>query len=69
MRFEMEKIAPEEEEAVLVRCRDPEAAWVAGVRAAAQGGRTVCGIRDGGLHRLKLAEICYFEVVDDRSYI
>lgn len=69
MKITVEQVARETEEEVVVRCHDQEAAWVGNVREAASGQRSVCGYRDGSLHRLKLSEIFYFEVVDDASFI
>lgn len=69
MRVTVEKIDREHEEELIVRCHDPGAAWVEGVREAASGQRTVCGWREDTLRRLKLSEILYFEVVDDRSFV
>ena len=69
MRVTVEQIDREREEELIVRCHDPGAAWVEGVTEAASGQRAVCGWREGELHRLKLSEIFYFEVVDDRSFL
>ena len=68
MRVTVEQIGREQEEEVVVRCHDPGAVWVGQVAEAASGQRTVCGWREDGMHRLHLAEILYFEVVDDRSF-
>ena len=69
MKVTVERIGPEREEELIVRCHDPDAAWVESVREAASGRRTVCGRRGDELRRLKLSEIFYFEVVDDRSFV
>ncbi len=69
MRVTVEQIDREHEEELIVHCHDPGAAWVEGVREAASGQRTVCGWREDTLRRLKLSEIFYFEVVDDRSFV
>ena len=69
MKVTVERIGPEREEELIVRCHDPGASWVEGVREAASGRRTVCGWREDTLRRLKLSEIFYFEVVDDCSFI
>ena len=69
MRVTLEQIDRGREEELIVRCHDPGAAWVEGVREAASGQRTVCAWREDALHRLKLSEIYYFEVVDDRSFL
>ena len=69
MKITVEQVAQETEEEVVVRCHDPEAAWVGTVREAIGGQRSVCGYRDGSLHRLRLSEVYYFEVVDSASFI
>ena len=69
MKVTVEQINQEREEELIVRCHDPGAAWVEGVREAASGQRTVCVWREDTLRRLKLSEIFYFEVVDDCSFI
>ena len=69
MKITVEQVDRETEEEVVVRCHDPEAAWIGNVREAASGQRWVCGYLDGSLRRLKLSEIFYFEVVDDASFI
>ena len=69
MKVTVEQIDRQCEEALIVRCHDPGAAWVEGVREAASGQRTVCGWREDALRRLKLSEVFYFEVVDDRSFV
>lgn len=69
MRVTVERIDPQHEEELIVRCYDPDAAWVSGVTEAASGQRTICGWREDMLCRLRLSEIFYFEVVDDRSFV
>ena len=68
MKLEVEQIDIEKEEEVIVRCHDVEADWVGSVRDAAMGQLTVCGYKDNVLHRLRLSEIYYFEVVDGASF-
>ena len=65
----MEQIGPAHDEELIVHCHDPGAAWVRSVTEAASGQRTVCGWQEDMMHRLKLSEIFYFEVVDDRSFL
>ena len=69
MRVTVEQIDREREEELIVRCHDPGAAWVERVTEAASGQRTVCGWREDALHQLKLSEIYYFEVVDERAFV
>ena len=69
MRVTVEQIDREREEELIVRCHDPGAAWVQGVQEAVSGQQTVCGWQEDTMHRLRLTEIFYFEVVDDRSFL
>lgn len=68
MKLEVEQIDIENEEEVIVRCHNPESDWVESVKEAAMGQISVCGYKDNVLHRLKLSEIYYFEVVDGGSF-
>lgn len=68
MKFNVEQIAEEKEEEVLVCCHDSEAVWVQNVREAALGQITVCGYKNNVLYRLRLSDIYYFEVVDGESF-
>ena len=69
MKVTVEQIEQEREEALIVRCHDPGAAWVSSVMEAASGQQMICGWQEDTMHRLKLSEIFYFEVVDDRSFV
>ena len=69
MKVTVEQIDRQWEEELIVRCHDTGAPWVECVREAASGQRTVCGWREDTLRRLKLSEVLYFEVVDDRSFV
>lgn len=68
MKLEVEQIDIEKEEEIIVRCHNPEAEWVDSVRETAMGQISVCGYKDNVLHRLRLSEIYYFEVVDGTSF-
>ena len=69
MKVTVEQIDREHEEELIVRCHDPDAAWVENVQEAASGQSTVCGWREDELHQLKLSEVFYFEVVDERAFV
>ena len=69
MRVAVEEIEKGFEEEVIVRCYDKNADWVEHVREAAVGALSVCGWRENTLRWLKLSEVFYFEVVDDRSFL
>ena len=69
MRVTVEQVDREREEELIVRCHDLGAPWVQSVQEAASGQRAVCGWREDELHRLKLSEVFYFEVVEDRAFV
>ncbi len=69
MRVSIEQIDRQGEEELIVRCHDPGAAWVEIVREAASGLQTVCCWQEDMLRRLKLSDVFYFEVVDERSFV
>ena len=69
VKITVEQITKDREEEIFVRCHDSESAWVENVREAALGQRCVCGYQGGSMHRLKLSDIYYFEVVDDASFL
>ena len=69
MKLTVEQIDREREEELIVRCHDPGEAWVENIKEAASGQRTVCGWREDEMHRLKLSEVFYFEVVDERAFV
>ena len=57
MKVTVEQTDRQSEEELIVRCHDPDAAWVESVREAASGRRTICGWRENTLRRLRLYEI------------
>lgn len=69
VKIDVEQVPCDCEEKVVIRCHEPKADWVENVREAALGQRLICGYRDGNLHRLKLSDVYYFEVVDNASFL
>ena len=69
MKVTVEQIGKDRGEEVIVRCHDPGAEWVSNVKEAASVHRMICGWQDDSMHRLRLSEVFYFEVVDDRSFL
>ena len=69
MKFSVEQIPTGGEEAVLIRCCDPEAPWVEAIRAVAAGELTIAGHAEEQTYRLKLGDVFYFEVVDGTSFL
>ena len=69
MKVTVEQIGKDRGEEVIVRCHDPGAEWVSNVTEAASVHRMICGWQDDSMHRLRLSDVFYFEVVDDRSFL
>ena len=69
MKLTVEQIAVECEEEVVVRCHDQEEDWVEHLREAVSGQISVIAYKNAEVHRLKLSDIYYFEVVDDASFL
>lgn len=69
MKLSIEVIAPEREEELIVRCYEPEAEWVSYVKCVQDDRNELTGILDGKIHRLRLPEVYYFEVVDNKAFI
>jgi len=69
MKVTVEQIGKDRGEEVIVRCHDPGAEWVSNVTEASSVHRMICGWQDDSMHRLRLSEVFYFEVVDDRSFL
>lgn len=68
VKFEVEQIKEDKEEAVVVCCHDTQASWVQQVKEAANGQISVCGYKNEARYRLRLSDIYYFEVVDGVSF-
>lgn len=69
MRFTIEEIHPEKEEELIVRCYDRKSDWVNYVKRVENLTDGLSGSKDGKLHRVKMKDIFYFEVVDNKSFV
>lgn len=69
MKLSIEIINPDKEEEVIVRCHEAGADWVNYVKCIRDDSNELTGSRDGKIHRLKLSDIYYFEVVDSKAFI
>lgn len=69
MKLTIEEIQPSLEEELIVRCYDTKSDWVEYVKGVEHltDGLTVS--KDGKLHKLKMKDIFYFEVVDNKSFV
>ncbi len=69
MKVICEQIGSDEEEQIIVRCHgmtDGLRAVVRNINCAADG---VTAYRDGEIYKVKLADVFWFEVVENRSFI
>ena len=69
MRFTIEEIHPEKEEELIVRCYVMKSVWVNYVKGVENLTVGVSGSKDGKFHRVKMKDIFYFEVVDNKSFV
>lgn len=69
MKLTIEEIQRALEEELIVRCHDKEADWVNYVKTVEDQMGNLTGSKDGKIYRLKLKEIFYFEVVDNKSFV
>lgn len=69
MKLTIEEIQRVLEEEIIVRCHDKEADWVNYVKTVEDQMGNLTGSKDGKIYRLKLKEIFYFEVVDNKSFV
>ena len=69
MRITIEKISPDLEEKVVVRCHEPSADWVGFIQCIKSEDKGIVGEADGEIFRLNLDEVYYFEVVDRKAFI
>lgn len=69
MKVTIEKINPELEEEVIVRCHKPSADWVGFIQCIKSEYKGLVGEADGEIFRLNLEDVYYFEVVDRKAFI
>lgn len=70
MKVTIEEIAREAEEEIILRCHEIDADTMQLVQKLkqARSGNGMIGYNGEEIHRLKLDEIYYFEVVDNKSF-
>lgn len=69
MKITIEQVPAGQAEELIIRCHDTSADWVVGVTAAAAPEETVIGWQGDTAFKVALTDICYFEVVDGKSFI
>ncbi len=69
MRVSIEKIGEDQEEEIILRCRQVDEKTVALLRQLGAPGAEVVGYLNREIHRLALKDVFYFEVVDNRSFL
>lgn len=69
MKILIEQVPADQPEELLIRCHEASAAWVTDITTAAVPQASVVGKKDNASFRLPLKDICYFEVVDGKSFL
>lgn len=69
MKITIEQLPPEQPEGLVIQCHNPNAPWVARIRAAMSPEVTVTGYLGNDAYCLPIHEVYYFEVVDGRSFL
>jgi len=69
MNVSIQEIGNEEKEEIIIRCHTINDEVLAIVHKLKESQDSVIGLSDEESHRLKLGEIYYFEVVDNKSFI
>ncbi|MCM1258766.1 MAG: LytTR family transcriptional regulator DNA-binding domain-containing protein [Roseburia sp.] len=68
MRITIVEPAPGEEEEIIVKCRDIDDDFMQVLNLLRQGGKKINGYKDGNIYPIDLAEVYYFEAVDQKVF-
>ena len=68
MKLTIHQISKDTQEEIILRCHDPADSWVKAVQSISGGQLMINGTSDKKVHRIKLSDIYYFEVVDGESF-
>lgn len=69
MKIIIEQVPVQQPEELLIRCHDPADPWVMNLTAAVSPRETVVGWQQEKAFKLELSDVCYFEVVDGKSFL
>ncbi|WP_342759226.1 hypothetical protein [Kineothrix sedimenti] len=68
MKISIKEIPVEEEEEVVIRCHEIDEDMLSLIQKLKAQQNSLTGISGEEIHRLRLQEIYYFEVVDNKSF-
>ena len=69
MRVRIEEIGQNQEEELVLRCHQPSDGLLERLRRFQREALELTGVRDKEIHRLRLDEVYYFEVVEGRAFL
>lgn len=69
MKITIEEIDKEEEEELLVRCHELNEDFLRLIKSLKTARNGIVGIDGNEIHRLRLEDVYYFEVVDNKSFL
>lgn len=69
MKITIEEIDREEEEELIVRCHELNEELLRLIKNLKTAGNGIVGIDGNEIHRLRLEDVYYFEVVDNKSFL
>lgn len=69
MKITIEEIDKEEEEELIVRCHELNEDFLRLVKSLKTARNGIVGIDGNEIHRLRLEDVYYFEVVDNKSFL
>lgn len=69
MKVTIEEIGREEEEELIVRCHEINEDILRLIQNLKTAGNGIVGIDGNEIHRLRLEDVYYFEVVDNKSFL
>lgn len=68
MRITIIEPGPEEEEEIIVKCREIDQDFMELINLLRQGGRKINGYKDGNIYPIDVKDIYYFEAVDQKVF-
>ncbi len=69
MKITIEEIDKEEEEELIVRCHELNEDFLRLIKSLKTARNGIVGIDGNEIHRLRLEDVYYFEVVDNKSFL
>lgn len=69
MKISIEEIGRDEEEELILRCHEVNEDVLRFIRNLKNAGGGIVGMEGNEIHRLRLEDVYYFEVVDNKSFL